>query len=97
LASLIIESPLAEQLRSIAAQEQRSVEAVIQAMVEKYTIAPTDEELNIKLRSLPGISVPPDEPGIPPLTEAELHEIAQRAGAQGSLSELIISERKQGW
>ncbi len=97
MAGLLIESPLAERLRALAEQEQRSVESLIEDMVERYAGALTVKEINARLRGLPEIIVPPDVPDEPPIDEEELEAIAQRAGKAGSLSALIIEERKQGW
>ncbi|MBZ0309358.1 MAG: hypothetical protein K8I82_25055 [Anaerolineae bacterium] len=97
MAGLLIESPLAERLRAMAEQEHRSVESLLEDMVERYGGSLTVKEINARLRDLPGITVPPDDPDDPPITEEELETIAQRAGEAGSLSALIIDERKQGW
>jgi hypothetical protein len=97
MAGLLIESPIAERIRSLAEQEQRPIEAVLEAMLERYITPLSIQEINARLRSLHGITVPPDEAGEAPISEVELDEIAHRAGAAGSLSDLIIEERKQGW
>jgi hypothetical protein len=36
MAALVIESPLAEQIRAIAQQERRPVEDVLESMIEHY-------------------------------------------------------------
>jgi hypothetical protein len=97
MAALVIESPLSERIRAIAEHERRPIEAVLEAMIEKYTSSLTDREINARLRAVGGFILPADEPAEPPISEEELDKIARRVGAAGPLSTLIIEERKQGW
>jgi len=81
MAELIINAHLAEQIRMIAEQEQRPIESILAAMIENYS----------------RVSVSSHAAYEPPISESELDAIAQRVGAMGSLSALIIEERKHGW
>jgi hypothetical protein len=47
MSDLTITEPLATRLRELAAREQRSVEAILEAMIERYpsAVAPKDDPL----------------------------------------------------
>lgn len=98
MSSIIIDSPLAERIRAIAQQEDRPVEAVLIAMVDKYAASLSYAELIARLKEVGEITLPSDDPLEPPLNEEEELALIQRAGA-GELSgaQIVIDERKQGW
>lgn len=97
MSTLHIESPLADRIRAVAEREQRSIEAVLDAMLEKYA-QPTDEEIDARLRLLSGIVPPSDELLQSPLTDEEDQALADLIGVSGQpLSQLIIEQRKQGY
>jgi hypothetical protein len=97
MSTLTIEVALAERLQKLAEEEHRSVEALLEAMLEKYLQPLTDEELDARLRTIDGFIHPTPATEPPPLTEEESEELAKRIGASGPLSTQIIEERKQGW
>jgi hypothetical protein len=97
MSALIIEAPLAERIRAIAEREQRPVEAVLETMVEKYASELSHDEIITRLKETGGFIFPSSEPAKPPLTDQERQELADRLGAAGSLSSIIIEERKQGY
>jgi hypothetical protein len=95
MAALVIEPPLAEQIRAIAENEHRPIEAVLSDMLETYTAQQMD--IKTRLKAAGGFILPSDEPAKPPMTEEELRALAERIGAAGPLSTLVIEERKQGY
>src|SRR5262245_47965313 len=97
MTDLMIAPPIADQLRAIADQENRSIEAVLSTLLAQYAPAPPlDAAIKMRLAEN-GITLPsPDADIEPPLTEQEAQALADRIGAMGSLSELVIQERREG-
>ncbi len=93
MAGLLIESPLAERLRALAEQEQRSVESLLEEMVEQYNSSLSLKEIYNRLRKLgdAGITLPEDDTFI----EDEAPAPAQMESISGA--QMVIEERKQGW
>jgi hypothetical protein len=100
MAALLIDSPLAERIRSIAEQEHRPVEAVLEAMVAQYNPSLMVKEIYARLENERdrGIALPPGDDADDFLSEDEETALIQRAGSgDKSGAQMVIDERKQGW
>lgn len=97
MAMLPISETLAEQIRAIAARENRTVEELLTALVARYYLPPGWDEVDAYLIATGVIAPPSPVPLEPPLTEEEAQALADRIGAAGPLSKDIIEERQEGY
>jgi hypothetical protein len=95
MTDLTISEDLAAKLHSIAERENRPIEAVLYNMVNEYSGLHNITDLENHLAALGIISLPSNETSEMLLTEEEQVALADRIGAMGSLSDLIIQERRE--
>jgi hypothetical protein len=93
---LLISDTLAIRIETIAQQEDRPIEAVLTDMVNTYQPLTTPDDIEAYLVAKGVIAPMSKELVEPPLSEAEAQALADRVGAMGSLSDLIIEERRTG-
>lgn len=99
MSALVIESQLAARIRALAEREGRTVESILETILEQYHPNPTIEEINAHLRVANLGMTPPSGlyTGIS-LTKAEEDALLQRtSGGDISDAQMVIDERKQGW
>jgi hypothetical protein len=97
VATLPISETLAEQIRAIAARENRTVEELLTALVARYYLPPGWDEVDAYLIATGIIAPPSPMPLEPPLMEEEDQALADRIGAGKPLSEIVIEERQESW
>jgi len=93
MTQLVINPPLADQLRALAEREKRPVDKVLADLLARYPSPLPDDELNQRLVAS-GVTLPlMDDSAPPPISPEEELALADEIGRAGPLSALIIEER----